>query len=185
MKIDTLFSIYTFVRKMYLPSELWLLIFQYTDTETFTNIVNYLYLKNKRFAFSLYGMVCKDAIKYNKKIILMNKIIFNPGQFRKMEPYMEFKYMFNNEDCLKARRRSNFSDIKKDFISYKKFITENYHLCFDSQRDEKLFTNLTKGIYDNDDTVKHNDYLTYYGNRIPMLDIFRHTKDVSLRVPEF
>lgn len=98
---------------------------------------------------------------------------------------MKFKYMFNNEECIKARRRSKFADIKKDYISYKKFITNNYHMCFDSQRDERLFTNLTKCIYDNDDTVKHNEYLTYYGNRIPLHDVFTHTIDASLHVPKF
>jgi hypothetical protein len=169
----------------YLPIELWLHVFKFTDNETFNIIMKVLYRSDFDFAERLLGVVCRDIVKFNHKILLMNNLLKEPQIFMNKQSYMGFKSKYFRESyyssksrlCLKYR----FPDLKEAYI-YKKHIHSNLHTWLDKDF-HKIFNNLTYcrgGIEHSNITDKET--LSFYNNKIPIGEIIRltHGMDISL-----
>lgn len=157
---------------MMLPLELWLEVFKYTDNNSFRTVMACLFSLNKKFAQTLYSMVCIDIIKKNKKIEMMNSLIQNPSYYRKKTTYINFKCDFNNLGVESNKK----TKLPYAHEHYKQFIIKYPYLCFNNERDIDLFKNLTYN------TITYSpiniDVLFYYKNSLPIQDIIKFTKDV-------
>lgn len=161
---------------MILPVEIWLKIFKYTDNNTFRKILACLFSADKEFAKKLYSMICLDIIKHNKQILLMNSLMNQPSQYRKMDTYMNFKYHFANSGVGRCEK----APIPYPHEHYKNFIDKYPHLCFKNEKDIELFKHLTNM---NLTCAPINiDVLFYYTNSVPIQDIIKYTKDIALPI---
>jgi hypothetical protein len=169
----------------YLPIELWLHVFKFTDNDTFNIIMRVLYNIDFGFAEGLLALVCKDIVKFNHKIILMNKLIKEPSLFMNKHAYMEFKSKYFRETYYPITSsvgfKYRFPNIRDAYI-YKKHLHDNLHTWLDKNY-HKIFNNLThfrSGLEGSN--TDDEETLSFYNNKIPIDDIIRltHGMDLSL-----
>ena len=174
-----------------LPLELWLHIFKYTDNETFENIFDFLYSTNIYFANTLKALVCKDIIKKNKKVVLMNRLINSPSTFRKARQYLNFRQQFISEDInrhISMSRVNQHITNSRSAFNYYDFIADHKDVCFNNEKDYLLFIHLTKPIRreDYEECSNNNtNVLNYYNNKIPISDVFKFTHKLTLPLPKY
>ena len=162
-----------------LPLELWLMVFKYTDDRTFKKIMMCIFNYDKDSAVDLYSLVCVDTIKNNVKIVMMNNLLLNPTYYRKKRTYIDFVIDFDNANF----NTKGESKIVAAAATYKKFIHQNSHICFDNESDASLFKNLTSrhatvsefaGVLH---TGENCEFLYYYKQKIPICNIVKFLLD--------
>lgn len=170
-----------------LPLELWLHIFRFTDTSTFNAILDYLYQEDIIFAKVLHGIVCRDIVKKNRKLILINRLIHNPSFYRKNTTYLKFRLDYTKEDNILKfpynKMLQTMNEQNKQADSYKHFMISNKDLCFENEKDYNLFIHQTKTR--RDETTDILDKFNYYDNKVSIRDIFLLTKDMDIKLPTY
>lgn len=170
-----------------LPLEIWLIVFRYTDATTFDAIFDFLYEKDDGFAKTLRGIVCRDIIKKNRKLILMNRLIKNPLFYRKNTTYLNFRLEYMREDYVMKfpynKMQQSIVQQNKEANSYKYFVYSNRDLCFENVRDFNLFVHQT--ITRRNDSIDTVDMFNYYNNKVSVRDVFLMTKNMDINLPDY
>jgi hypothetical protein len=157
-----------------LPSELWLMVIQYLDTNTFKSLMTYLYEENTLFTQSLYKMICIDYTTKHKQIMLMSSLIRNIKSYRTMSKYINFKVDFTNK--MKNTNKS-YNELFIEKHTYKSYIIKHKERYFQNDNDDKdisMFLNLTRYRGCNDD-MPLLDNFTYYNIKLPVHDVVEIT----------
>jgi hypothetical protein len=168
----------------HVPIEIWLTVFKFTDNDTFQTIINVLYSIDYHFGERLLALICRDIVKFNHKILLMNKFLQAPKLFTSKKSYMKFK----SEYCRDIYKpieatlwcKYNFS-ILKDAYFYKKHIENNLDSLLNNEY-HQIFGHLTS-FHSGLEHLKNNEtILPFYENKIPIRDIIRLTlaENISL-----
>ena len=77
-----------------LPCELWLIIFKFTDNETFWNIINAIKTFDVNKAELLMQLICRDLVKVNHKIVLMIDFLRHFEYYNIRANYLKYRYNF-------------------------------------------------------------------------------------------
>ena len=156
-----------------LPLEIWLIIFKDTDKDTFNTIMSILYDLNYRFAHSLKAIVCRDLVKYNKKIMLMIKLVNNYIYFNKRGSYLQFRYDYSLD--IKYTPSIICHDVKNAEM-YRNYIIENWSKIFNNdEKRKRMFMNQTRVIQNSYGDCENNDYILSDNNEISVEDVVKYT----------
>ena len=152
-----------------LPMELWLLIFRYTNTETFNIVMKFIKDYSEDFYRKLLLLVCKDIVKKNVKIRAMVNLFNDPAFYKCRNNYMYFKNLwFSSSEILHKDIRS----IKKQHVEhseamqFKGYILNNNLIT--NEKNKRMFINLTFDRSDAWHKFTNNYIMNFYNNRIEL-----------------
>ena len=131
-----------------IPTEIWMIIFTFMDTDTFNAFITYLYCENRCFTESLYRMVCLASISHNKECMMMSFLVKNPDRYRNIDNYIQYKIKFiSDSNQSKIDKRKSHPVLFREKNSFKSFIVKHKHEFFkndENDRNFRLFMNLTR-----------------------------------------
>ena len=152
-----------------LPTELWLIIFKYMDTECYNVISDVIREIDANLSSNLFSIMCKDVVRKYPKINLMNGLLFNSYFYRNRKEYLSARLiMISDYPISEKKKRYNTVDNK----SYKRYIMENINSLTDDKRTKSIFENQTK--YLDRIEIPEDTYvscLKYYDISISIRDI--------------
>ena len=154
---------------MMIPSELWLIIFKYMDTECYNVISDVLREIDANLSSNLFSIMCKDVVRKYPKIKLMNGLLFNSQFYRNRKEYLSARLiMISDYPIYEKKKRYNTVENK----SYKRYIMENINSLTDDKRTKTIFENHTN--YLDRIEIPEDTYvccLKYYNISISICDI--------------
>lgn len=167
-----------------IPIEIWLIIFKFTDNNTFHSLVKFITDCDGNFGDALMQLVCKDVVKYNNKIVMMNMLINNYEYFVKRENYLQFRLRFiADPHCNKIHMIKFIENDTKNAILYREYIIKNWKKIFkDDRKKFDMFVHQTRSNRDEYDRIEigNVDYMNFYENRISINDIIKYTIPYNL-----
>lgn len=146
-----------------IPLEIWMIIFKYTDNESFNKLLQCIKDLDQVTYKKVMLLICWDAVKKNKRIVAMIRLIRNFDFYRLMNNYLNFKNEWIN---IKVGLDEFVSLNSSDKFSYKfkRYIIDNNVITND--RDRKMFNHLTSEYSDKYLEEPSEEELQFYGNTI-------------------
>ena len=170
---------------IWIPEEIWCMIFEYMDTESFYNTIEALKSIYPDLAHKLMLTICLRAIKNNYRVKLMNYLYLDIDFFRKPGNYLMYINIFKNSFFFEEHKPYNHKE-----ATYKTGIARNYKEFILNKLEEegnsnkkKIFNNLTKldsveGYFTKKE-LKECVIFRYRNITINLIDIFNYTHNQS------
>lgn len=151
----------------FIPVEIWLRIFRYTDTQSFNKILDCIKEIDKKTYDILFRIICWDLVKHNKKIKAIVELINDFSYFRLKNNYLQFRNLWVNKDG-KDNKKDILSFITSDRFAYsfKKLILDNK--LIKNEKDEKMFINLTYSYSDGYHEETYQKKIKFHNNHIDL-----------------
>lgn len=169
---------------IWIPEELWYMIFKYMDTPSFYNTIEALYDIYPSLAEILMTTICYRTIRKHPKVRMMNYLYGNLDYFRKRNNYLIYRNLYTNHFFLEKERTFSIGELNKLELTennYKQFIINRLERKGDSSN-KKMFINLTKmpraNWYSDFELARHINF-DYHNISIKLEDIFKHTCNPS------
>lgn len=171
---------------IWIPEELWYMIFQYMDTPSFYNTIEALRGIYPDLVETLMTTICYKAIKKHPKVRMMNYLYSDLNYFRKRENYLIYRNFYLNNFFLDKNEQREISigalnRLELTERNYRDFLSSNLETKGennDENRDEKMFKNLTKRpnsySYSDYELARHINF-DYHNISIKLEDVFNYT----------
>jgi hypothetical protein len=153
---------------LFIPVEIWLRIFRYTDTQSFNKILDCIKEIDKKTYDILFRIICWDLVKHNKKIKAIVELINDFSYFRLKNNYLQFRNLWVNNDGRDNKKKGILSFITSDRFAYsfKKLILDNK--LIKNKKDEKMFINLTHSYSDGYHEETYQKKIKFHNNHIDL-----------------
>ena len=161
-----------------LPCELWLIVFKFTDNETFWNIINAIKTFDVNKAELLMQLICRDLVKVNQKIVLMIDFLRHFEYYNLRENYLKYRYNFILDPKFQPKCLPHNSIYNKilNYRLYHDFIIDNWNEFFNNDEKKKhVFMNQTRELDKRYFNIKSVNRMLYYDIEIPVKDVVKYT----------
>jgi hypothetical protein len=167
---------------IWIPEELWYMIFQYMDTPSFYNTIEALRGIYPDLVEALMTTICYKVIKKHPKVRMMNFLYSDLNYFRKRENYLIYRNFYLNNFFLDKNKQREISIGELNRLelterNYRDFLSSNLETKGEI-KDKKMFKNLTKRhnshSYSDYELARHNNF-NYNSISIKLEDVFNYT----------
>ena len=171
---------------IWIPEELWYMIFQYMDTPSFYNTIEALRGIYPDLVEALMTTICYKAIKKHPKVRMMNYLYSDLNYFRKRENYLIYRNFYLNNFFLDKNNRQMIpigvlNKLELTENNYRDFLISKLDTKGENNgenRDKKMFMNLTKKLssswYSDYEIARHTNF-NYHNVSIKIEDVFNYT----------
>lgn len=171
-----------------LPCELWLIVFKFTDNNTFWKIINAIKIFDVNKVESLMQLICRDLVKVNHKIVLMINFLRNYEYYNLRENYLNYRYNFILDYNFKPNclpHEYNYNKIL-NYRLYHDYIIDNWREFFNNDEKKKhVFMNQTRELDKKYFNIKSVNRMLYYDIEIPVSDVVKYTHSFEITYNRF
>ena len=170
---------------IWIPQELWYMIFQYMDTPSFYNTIKALRGIYPDLVEALMTTICYKVIKKHPKVRMMNFLYSDLNYFRKRENYLTYRNFYLNNFFLDKNKHreisiGELSRLELTERNYRDFLSNKLDTKGENRdkKDKKMFLNLTKrpnsNWYSDYELARHTNF-NYHSISIKLEDVFNYT----------
>lgn len=153
-----------------IPLEIWLIIFKYTNTESFNKIIQCIKDIDEITYNNLLSLISWNLVKKNVKLVSIVNLLHNFKHYRLKENYLHFKSLWLNKN---NKNELLYLSSHNSAFNFKNFILKNN--VIENQRDKQLFVNLTSCYSDKYYEESYKETLDFYNNNVNIGIIVKYT----------